>query len=224
MGRAISRNRQCQVVISKSRREKKRGTNRLLRKPREREQKQRPNQHRHRALDNKNPPPPLIPSHSIHLSNGARQQAPKSPRQAGRAKKQRKPLLSLPPPVPRPNHIKTPGKHDALTHPEEKPRRQQSAKVPTKPLTHGHDTKADATCTQPHPRTEFFQEDIGGHLEQDVGDEEDGQRGVVVVAACHVEVGLEAEGSRVGDVDTVEKGQEVEGYDEGEDVGVDTEG
>lgn len=66
----------------------------------------------------------------------------------------------------------------------------------------------------------MLEQDVGGDLAEDVGHEEDGQ-GRVVLDAAHAELGLEAEGAGVGDVDAVEEGEQVQHDDEGDDVQVD---
>jgi hypothetical protein len=63
---------------------------------------------------------------------------------------------------------------------------------------------------------ELLHENVGGNLEEDVGNEEHCE-GSVVLHACEMEVCDQVEGFGVGNVDSVEEGEEVEDAEEGYD-------
>ena len=159
----------------------------------------------------------MIPPHPIHLANRTRQQPPERPRQRRACKKQSKPLLSLLPSIPHPNQIKTPRHHPTFKQPQEEPRRQQPPIAAHKALQTGHQPETEGASRQVPAGREALEEDVGGDFEDGVGDEEDCEGGVELDAR-EGEVRLEGEGARVGDVDAVEEGEEVEGADQREDV------
>ncbi len=70
-------------------------------------------------------------------------------------------------------------------------------------------------------RFELLQQYIGRDLEQYVRDKEDGQ-GVVVLMVLQFQVRLKPKYTRIGDVGTIEKGEEVEQTQDGDDAEIDT--
>jgi hypothetical protein len=90
-------------------------------------------------------------------------------------------------------------------------------------LHRGYETKANAADGEPYSRGEALEQEIGGNFEDDVGDEEDGQTGVVLVAR-KAEVSHKAVDFGVGNVDSVQEGEKVEDDDEGEEMRVDSAG
>lgn len=81
----------------------------------------------------------------------------------------------------------------------------------------GDKAKTEAADGEPDARGQLLEEDVGGDLEEDVGDEEDGQDRVEL-GALELQVVDEVEGFGVADIDAVEKGEQVQDADEGDDV------
>ena len=68
-------------------------------------------------------------------------------------------------------------------------------------------------------RLELFEENVGGNLKEDIGNEEDGE-GDIGLVAFEVQVFGQTEGEGVGDVDAVQEGSEVDEEEHGYDVHV----
>lgn len=74
-------------------------------------------------------------------------------------------------------------------------------------------TPQDHDSAQPCGWSNLAQEKIAGNLEEDVGNEEDHQ-GDVEVLALHMEVLLETLNTRIANVDTIQKSEGVEKGDD----------
>lgn len=179
-------------------------THSLLRKTRKCKQEQNPKQHRHHTLQNKNPPPPTIPPHKIHLPNRTRQQPTKRTRQTRARKEQAKALLRLLSSIPHSQQIKTPREHATLENSQKEPRNQQPSIILNQPLANRHNSKPKTANTQPNTRREPFQKDIRWNFQDDIRHEEDGQRRVKF-HLFETQLSFETKGPGIGDVDAVEK-------------------
>lgn len=71
--------------------------------------------------------------------------------------------------------------------------------------------------SQVEGRAQSLHEDVHGNIQNNVGDEED-EQGDIVIAAGHVEVGLESLNSRIADVGAVEEGNDQEQAEHGHEV------
>jgi len=156
----------------------------------------------------------------VHLADGRGQQAAEGAGERGGREEEGEALLGLVAAVPAREQEEAAREHDRLEHAEEEAGGEQAGVVLHDALQGRDGAEADAADRQPDAGREVLEQDVGGDLAEDVGDEEDDQ-GRVVLRAVHVEVLLEAEGARVGDVDAVQEGQEVEDDHEGDEVQVD---
>jgi len=102
----------------------------------------------------------------------------------------------------------TAGVKPRLRNAEEEARAEQALVVPHD--THERHDRApgDHDSGQPPARAQLLEEQIAGHLEGGVAEEENSQAEVVLVAR-HVQILLQALDLRVADVAAVEEGEEV---------------
>ena len=98
---------------------------------------------------------------------------------------------------------------------EEEARRHHPLEIMRQPHRHHHNPPEHHDRGDEDGRPEPLEEDVGQRLEERVGDEEDGQAGVVL-PACDVQRFLEAVEFGVADVGPVEKGDEVEEAEPGD--------
>lgn len=82
-----------------------------------------------------------------------------------------------------------------------------------------HDTPENHDNRDENARSHLFEQDVGEWFEESVGNEEDGQAGVVL-AGCDVNSLCEAIKFGVADVCTVEKGDEIEEAEPGDEAEV----
>lgn len=78
-----------------------------------------------------------------------------------------------------------------------------------KTLQHSDKSKAKHADTQPDAGLHLFQQDVGRDLEEDVRDEEDDKGCVVAVVSVEVKFLAKAKDIGVGNVDSIQKGQQV---------------
>lgn len=76
-------------------------------------------------------------------------------------------------------------------------------------MSQGRGAEAKHTQRQPYMRLEPLEQNIARDLEQYVGDKEDRQRRLILQSG-QLEVLLQTENSGVGDVGTIEKGEQIE--------------
>ena len=97
----------------------------------------------------------------------------------------------------------------SLCHAEEKPGSHHTLEVVRQ--THGDhcDAPDDHDARNEDARSKALQEDVGEGFEEGIGDEEDGEAGIVLTAG-DVETFLEAIQLRVADIGSIEKGDEIE--------------
>ena len=76
-------------------------------------------------------------------------------------------------------------------------------------MQHGDESKAKHAYTKPDAGLHLFQQDVGRDLEEDIRDEEDDKGRIVAVVSVEVEFLAEAKDIGVGNVDSIQKGQQV---------------
>lgn len=158
------------------------------------------------TFEDENPTPTQVTAHAAHLADGRGEQTTEGAGQRSGGEEQSKPLLSLGTLIPHGQEIKAAGKHAALENTQEEAGGDETAVVLHQPLHRGYETKADAAQGQPYSWGEALEEDVGRDFEDHVGDEEDGQTGVVLVA-CKTEVFHQAVHLGIGDIDSVQEGE-----------------
>ena len=179
------------------------------------------NRHEHGqdALEDEDPPPALVSTHTVHLRDPVRKDAAERAGHAGRGEEHGLPQLGLAPDIPHRDIVRDTGVQPSLRDAKEESCSEQALEV--RDDTHeGHDSApSDHDSRQPDGRPKAFKEEIGRHLEDAVGEEEDGE-GPIVLGPRHVEVLLQAFDLCVADVAAVEEGEEVEEGEHGDEVEV----
>ena len=181
----------------------------------------RHNRHDHGqdAFKDEDPPPALIPAHTIHLRDPVGEDTAERAGHARRREEHGLPQLGLAPDIPHGDIVRYTGVQPSLGHAQEEPRCEQALEV-RDDAHEGHDSApSNHDGGQPDGRAEAFEEEVGRHLEDAVGEEEDGE-GPVVLGAGHVEVFLQTFDLCVADVAAIEKGEEVEEGEHGDEVEV----
>lgn len=110
-------------------------------------------------------------------------------------------------------------KQPRLENPHPNPQPHHPLPPPHHPLSHRTHPPPNHYPTQPRRGLHLPQYQVTRNLEQDVRDEEDEERDVVI-GAPHVQVGGHVLDGGVPDVGAVEEGEEEEGCEGGEEVGV----
>lgn len=175
------------------------------------------------AFEDEDPAPTEVTAHAAHLADGRGKQTTESAGQGSGGKEESESLLSLGTLIPHSQEVEAAGEHAALEDTQEEAGGDETAVVLHQTLHRGYETEADAADGQPYSRGEALEEKVGRDLEDDVGDEEDGQTGVVLVAR-ETEILHEAVDLGVGDVDSIQEGEQIQDDDEGEEVRIDSAG
>lgn len=187
--------------------------------------------------DIQNPAPSAETVHVVHLTDAGSQKTTKSTSQRSRREEERITLLSFHALVPHADEVEAPWEHAGLSDTEEETGYENASIVLDEALAHGDETKAEHTAGEPHVWAEFLEEDVGWDFEENIcyrsnqscahhsvsgqqlTNEEDGKDNVVLVLV-KAKIILETEGTGVGDVDTINEGEEVEDAETRHDVPV----
>lgn len=107
--------------------------------------------------------------------------------------------------VPHADEIKRSRKHATLKDTQKEPRRQKAGIARNKALEHSHESKPKHANRQPNARLELLENYVRRDFEQDIGHEEDDERGVVFVAVDDAEFFGEPEDVSVRNVDAIQE-------------------
>lgn len=140
--------------------------------------------------------------HAIHLANGRGEKPAKRSRQARAPEEEREAPLRLGSLVPHPDQVERAREHAGLGEAQEEPRGEQAAVALHQALADRDEAEEEHAARQPDVRLELLQQDVGRDFKGDVGDEEDGQRGVVL-GRFQAQILLQPEDRGIGDVSAV---------------------
>jgi len=174
-----------------------------------------PDDHRHEAFEDEDPGPAALAAHAAHQADGGREQPTEGAGHGGGGEEDGHADAELGSFVPAGQVVTDAREEAGLGEPEEPARRHQAAEV-VRQAHGGHDDAPDDhDGGDEDGGPETLQGDVGGRLEDGVGDEEDGQGGIVL-AARDVQRLLQAVQPGVADVGPIEEGHEIQQTEPGD--------
>jgi len=174
-----------------------------------------PDEHGQEAFEDEDPGPAALAADAAHQADGGREQSAEGPGHGRGREEDGHADAELGSFVPAGQVVTDAGEEAGLGEPEEPTGGHHAAEVVRQ--THGDhdDAPNDHDGGDEDGGPEALQGDVGGRLEDGVGDEEDGQGGVVL-AAGDVQGLLQAVQPGVADVGPIEKGHEVQQTEPGD--------
>ena len=131
------------------------------------------------AFEDEDPAPAVVATDSLHFADDGGEEAAKGAGESGGAEEEGVATLRFGAFIPHSNEIKTSWKHSCFEDPKEETGSEEAVVVGYEALGDGDGAKHKHTPRKPDIGVEFLEEDVGGDFEDDVGDEEDGESGVV---------------------------------------------
>ena len=167
------------------------------------------------ALEDEDPAPGVVASGAIHEADAVGEQAAGEASDGGGGEHVEDADTQLGATIPKGQVEVDAGEEAGLEQAQQQAEADELALVVDEAGAHTDEAPGEGgggdEVTGPH----LLEEDVDGQLEDDIGDKEDGHAQLVVVAG-HAQVLLHAVQARVANVDTVEKGHDIEGDEDGE--------
>jgi len=161
------------------------------------------------TLEDENPSPSRVVGNAVHLADAGGEQTTESTSQRSGGKEEGVSLLDLITFVPHGNEVRTSREDGSLEDAQEEASSEKTAQAMNKSLHDSDETETEHHKRQPDGRAELLQEEVGWDFEQDIRNEEDGEGGVVFIID-EVQLFLETEDGCIGDVYSIQEGEEVE--------------
>ena len=178
---------------------------RLVREIKDHPETRDTDEHGSQTLENEDPRPPCLPTNPLHLTNRSSQQTTKRPAHRRSGEEDGSADTELAPLVPATEVVIDTREQARLRQPKKEPSGHHALEVVAKTHSHHADTPEDHNDGDEDGRAKTLEKNIGEGFGERVGDEENGEAGIVL-ATGDSEGFLEADDAGIADVGAVEEG------------------
>ena len=160
-------------------------------------------------FQDENPGPAPLAANAVHLANSCSEETTKGARYSGSGKEDSSTNTEFAALVPATKIVVNPREQSSFSHAEKKASGHHAMEIVSEAHGDHDDAPEEHDDRDEDGRAQALKEDIGQRLEEGVGDEEDGEAGIVL-AAGNVKGFIEVVELRVADVGPIEEGNEVQ--------------
>ena len=167
------------------------------------------------TFENEDPRPSLLIANAIHQSNSGCQQPAKGSADRCCREENGSPDTEFVALIPTTQIVVDPRKQPSFRKPQPPPRSHHALEIMRQPHRGHHNPPKHHNNRYEDTRPQPLEQDIGEGFKERVGDEENGETGIVL-ATCDLEGLLETVETRIADVGAVEEGDQVEQAEPGD--------